>query len=269
MAGGSARKCWRVQGTSELVMFHGHHDHEFISHSHEVMTAILVTSGAVNVEVDGTHHRVGAGQLVLIGAHQVHSARPIDRTGWSMRSLHIPEAVVSGRDRTGGSVRFARPVGLVPDRAAALFLDLHRNSEKLPHQKSRHVELFQCFVDWLLENADSFEPASQRHGPVDGRLERAKHILATELFENRTLDSVADEVGLSIYSLIRHFKETYGFSPHAWRVQARANEAAKMIRGNEPLADIAGYCGFADQSHLNRVFKRVYGVTPGQYSLMH
>jgi AraC-like DNA-binding protein len=160
-------------------------------------------------------------------------------------------------------------VGLVPDRAAALFLDLHCYSEKIPHQKGQQVELFQSFVDWLLHNADSFEPSSPRHGPVDSRLERAKHILATALFENRTLDSVADEVGLSIFSLIRNFKQTYGFSPHAWRVQARANEAAKMIRGNEPPAEIAGYCGFSDQSHLNRVFKRVYGVTPGQYSLMH
>jgi AraC-like DNA-binding protein len=124
-------------------------------------------------------------------------------------------------------------------------------------------------VRWFAENIDSFGPQPPRHGPIDIRLERARHILGNALFENMMLDSVADEVGLSIYSLIRFFKETYGFSPHAWRIQARANEAAKLLRNQESLADVAGTCGFADQSHLTRIFKKVFGVTPGQYSLIH
>jgi len=32
-----------------------------------------------------------------------------------------------------------------------------------------------------------------------------------------------------------------------------------------PIALVAGACGFTSQSHLNSVFKRLTGVTPGRY----
>jgi AraC family transcriptional regulator len=32
-----------------------------------------------------------------------------------------------------------------------------------------------------------------------------------------------------------------------------------------PIAAIAAACGFSGQSHLNAVFKRMTGVTPGKY----
>jgi AraC-like DNA-binding protein len=40
-------------------------------------------------------------------------------------------------------------------------------------------------------------------------------------------------------------------------------------RTNYSLLDIALTCGFADQSHLNRVFKKHAGVPPGQYRRHH
>jgi AraC-like DNA-binding protein len=38
-----------------------------------------------------------------------------------------------------------------------------------------------------------------------------------------------------------------------------------LARTNTPLLDIALTCGFSDQSHFNRVFKKHTGVPPGQY----
>lgn len=32
-----------------------------------------------------------------------------------------------------------------------------------------------------------------------------------------------------------------------------------------PLPDVAASCGFADQSHMNRVFRKRVGQTPGQF----
>ena len=46
-----------------------------------------------------------------------------------------------------------------------------------------------------------------------------------------------------------------------WRV-ARARE---LLRGGLPLADAAHAVGFADQAHMTRVFKQVYGSTPGVF----
>ena len=266
------RTCWRVRGLTDIVMFHGRHTHEFISHSHDDLTAILVTEGAVEIQVDKEVHLAGKGHLVLIGAHQVHSAQPVDAEGWEMRSLHFPPDLLAEGEGTGRgtarSLSFAAPVCSDPGAAGSLFLDLHCYSES-GNRVEQQTEILRSLVRWFLDNIDAFEPQAPWHARADIRLERARYILGSALFDNIMLEAVAAEVGLSIFSLIRRFQGAYGLSPHAWRMQARANEAAKLLRQNEALATVAGSCGFADQSHLTRVFKKVYGVTPGQYSLMH
>jgi transcriptional regulator GlxA family with amidase domain len=55
-------------------------------------------------------------------------------------------------------------------------------------------------------------------------------------------------------------------TPHQYVLQERVAKARTLItRTNVRLAEVATTCGFADQSHLNRVFKRFTGVSPGIY----
>ncbi len=56
-----------------------------------------------------------------------------------------------------------------------------------------------------------------------------------------------------------------GISPHAFRLLARLNRARQMLRAGDPIAAVAADAGFADQSHLTRLFRRTCGTTPGVY----
>jgi AraC-like DNA-binding protein len=253
-------------------MFHGRHGHEFMAHSHDVVTMILVTDGAVQIAIENSSHQVRAGQLVVIGAHQVHAARPASPAGWEMRSLHLPPHLLPARlgasTNLEETVTFSNPVVSSHNPAALSFLDLHRGSEG-DRPEVQVTDQFRSFIAWLRCNMEAFGPQVHPHRPADTQLEHARALIADAVFENTLIDSIAEEVGLSAYALIRRFKKVYGISPHAWRMQARANEAARMLREKTSLADVAGSCGFADQSHMSRIFKKVYGVTPGQYGLMH
>jgi len=75
---------------------------------------------------------------------------------------------------------------------------------------------------------------------------------------------MADLVALSTSHFSRAFKQTLGSSPMAY-VAVRRIERAKLMMTStgQRLTDIALACGFADQSHLNRYFRRVVGVSPG------
>ena len=58
-----------------------------------------------------------------------------------------------------------------------------------------------------------------------------------------------------------------GLTPHAYLNHIRVLRARDLLRQGCPIAQAAVNVGFVDQSHLHRHFKRIVGVTPGQYAL--
>jgi AraC-like DNA-binding protein len=64
---------------------------------------------------------------------------------------------------------------------------------------------------------------------------------------------------------LRRFETVYGLPPHAWLLRLRAERARVCIRNGATLKDAAASTGFADQSHMTRVFVRQYGFTPGAW----
>ena len=64
----------------------------------------------------------------------------------------------------------------------------------------------------------------------------------------------------------RSFKGTFGYSPHAFVVRRRVELAAKyMFQTDMSLTDIALGCGFVDQAHLCKHFRRLMGETPAAW----
>jgi len=83
-----------------------------------------------------------------------------------------------------------------------------------------------------------------------------------------SLNDVAEAVHVSPFHLTRLFKQSLGISPHQYLIQVRVNAARWLLSagsGERSLAEVADAVGFADQSHLTRHFKRMTGVTPGQF----
>ena len=67
------------------------------------------------------------------------------------------------------------------------------------------------------------------------------------------------EQGFNIARLI-------GLTPHAYVMQRRLDTARSLIRHGSTLAGAAVEAGFADQSHMHRVFVARHGFTPGAYA---
>ena len=86
------------------------------------------------------------------------------------------------------------------------------------------------------------------------------------LREGIALDDLAATVALSRYHFARRFRQSVGTTPHEFVVQQRIEQAKTLLqRTDRSLTDIACGCGFADQSHMTREFKKRVGVTPGRY----
>lgn len=108
-------------------------------------------------------------------------------------------------------------------------------------------------------------PAS-RGGLSPQQMRRATEFLDAHLDGNIVLPQVARECGLSVSHFARAFKQSFRMPPHRWLTHRRVDRARDLLANSrEPLADIAIQCGFADQSALNRSFKRIHGSTPGAW----
>jgi AraC family transcriptional regulator len=81
--------------------------------------------------------------------------------------------------------------------------------------------------------------------------------------QNPSLLMMAEIVQMSPYYFSRLFKQSTGFTPHQYLLKYRTDRAKQLLKTTDlAIADIAGQVGFVDQSHLNRHFKRHFGVSP-------
>jgi AraC family transcriptional regulator len=97
---------------------------------------------------------------------------------------------------------------------------------------------------------------------------RAVALMRARLADSISLDELARAAGLSPFHFARQFKAATGHPPHDYHIRLRIDRAQELLRtrGREwNLAAIAHECGFADQSHFSRQFKRVVGVPPGEF----
>ncbi|MFB7665325.1 helix-turn-helix domain-containing protein [Kitasatospora sp. NPDC056138] len=79
---------------------------------------------------------------------------------------------------------------------------------------------------------------------------------------------IADRVGWSQKHLVRRFTEQVGLTPKTLARVLRFHRAVGMLgQGGANLAELSAACGFYDQAHLNREFRALAGVTPGQMAV--
>jgi AraC-like DNA-binding protein len=82
-----------------------------------------------------------------------------------------------------------------------------------------------------------------------------------------SLEQMAAVARLSPYHFARQFKRATGLPPYQYVIMRRVERAKELLQAGAdlPLAEVAAHAGFSDQSHFCHHFKRVVGVTPGQF----
>jgi AraC family transcriptional regulator len=106
----------------------------------------------------------------------------------------------------------------------------------------------------------------ERGGLAPWQVRRATELLGASLEDGVTLQEVARECRLSVSHFAHAFRVTMGMAPYKWLLAHRVEVAKERLRDSRlALSDVAFACGFADQSHLTRVFTRMVGLSPGAW----
>jgi AraC family transcriptional regulator len=80
------------------------------------------------------------------------------------------------------------------------------------------------------------------------------------------LTELAALVQISPHYFSQLFKQSTGTTPHKFVISCRVERAKELLlQGQLTIAEVAFIVGFANQSHLNRHFKKILNVTPRQF----
>lgn len=152
---------------------------------------------------------------------------------------------------------------------------VHLASALLPSFEHPH-QANQLFVDHLTLGmlthlcglyAGPLRDLPYRKGRMtQSQLKRAKEFLASGYGDPIRLVDAARACGLSRGHFTSAFRVATGLTPHQWLQRYRIDRVKHLLlHSASPVADIASACGFADQSHLTRVFARLVGNTPAAW----
>jgi AraC-like DNA-binding protein len=227
----------------------------------------VVERGAARFELDATQQRATQGELFVLEPEAVHTGMAAVPEGWAYKVLYIePEIVHEWDERDSSPPRAARWVVF---RDVALRAALERAHAALATERAGGLAVEEAVLGAVAALRPHLKP-----GPPDRRREQAEHDAVRrarahlrERWDQRvTLAELATHAGLSRFELVRRFRDQNGVTPHAYQVNLRVDEARRRLAAGHPPAAVAADCGFADQPHLSRVFKRAVGVSPARYA---
>ena len=220
---------------------------------------MLVTDSPFGrVRCRGRERRLGAGLLAVVEAGEVVS---VDQPAEShYRALHLPPGLLPA----------------LPDVPPEISLGIpgnHRIAWVLGGpglcQLVDDIDADDGLTEFL-----ACTRVGRRSGLWIAAAERAAHAVVCRVRDHLRqhfarkvmLEELAQKAGMSRFALVRAFAREVGIPPHTYQIHLRVQRARELIADGMPLSEVSLEVGFTDQSHLNRHFKRLIGITPGMYA---
>ncbi|NQX59356.1 AraC family transcriptional regulator [Paenibacillus qinlingensis] len=138
--------------------------------------------------------------------------------------------------------------------------DIREKLEEVPH-----IHEFTEWANELIQTA--IATIEDRKMSIDHNLEiRVKSYIEEHLFEDISLEMVADHMKVSANYLGKLFKKITGVKFTEYMTERKLTEAVKLLRDKQlSVNEIAGKLGYSSANHFIRIFKEKYGETPKQY----
>jgi len=250
-----------AKGTGVTVLSATMSDFTYKRHAHEEYSLGVTVRGVQQFHLGGGLHASRPGGAILFSPEQVHDGSSADRGNLEYEMVYVPAPLFLEAAGAREVLRFGAPV--VYDRAlAAGILRLARGVAKGRDELWSH-ELLLDVVRRAACREDSPRPMRG-----DAAMRRAREMLRAGRDGKVKLDDICAELAMSKFHFIRLFRAATGISPYQFFLSCKVEHAKRVIQDSRDAYAAVADCGFVDLSHLNRHFKRIYGVTASEFARM-
>ncbi len=213
---------------------------------------MLTFGGAFETRYDGLSLSAGAGDALFRPQFEEH------RDVYTARVVCL--SVAPARADTGwrdlGTAPFIAQRDEFPDLSRDLFLEMNR----VDLVSSLAIDAISAEVAALLFRHNASDESRTRW------LTQVRERLEDEWAAPPSLRSLARDAGREATYVATAFKKAYRKSIGEYVRERRLGRARALLADRSiGLADIAQRCGFVDQSHFTRHFKRRFSIAPGAY----
>lgn len=252
-------------GGLDLVRF-DNYAHSFPRHSHDFFTVGVFAKGNGRLEYRGSTWPADEGAVLAVSPEEVHTAEPRRDHGWTYSAMYPTVELIAhavGPATHSRPAFFPAPV-FHDEPLARELLDVQRLLRGPSPDLAAEERLLAVLRRLVARHAEP-RPVESRASAAPRAVVAAREYLHAHYSRSVKLIDLATVCRTSPFHLVRSFRAAVGMPPHAYLTQVRSNHARDMLLRGVPVSTAAYCCGFADQSHLTRTFKRIFGVTPGAY----
>lgn len=235
-------------------------------HSHDCHSFGAILSGHSEYR-NGTYSTdVGRGDIVIVNAEDRHACNSLSDAAWSYDMIYLDSHWLAERcpAALGAASQDVPMFSGKTSTAPRLHQALVQLADALDCPSVTRLER-----ESLAETLGSLLHDTQHPHPLPDvppqRLARVMEFMASNWQRDLSLEELCRVADCGPTSLIAAFRRHYGLTPHAALIDLRVRQARQRLRHGLAIADVALDCGFSDQAHLQRTFKRLLATTPAHY----
>lgn len=254
---GAETRAWRPFNAEVADVLCVAESHENVEPRIHGRFSVTVMRSAAVVRCESSRSLVAARNCVLlVPASQLYSLRAQSHATGATVTLLVGASHLNGLEVTDRAALVTD--GALVEQVEALVTQLWR-----PAVSVECAATVRAVLGRLAASAAPVGALLPRQGTPLGA---ARDYLRAHSSEPVTIAELADMMGLAESHLIRAFHREFGLPPHAYQMRLRLAAACELLASGLSVSTVAFECGFADQSHLSRNFKAVYGLTPAAWA---
>ncbi|MBI5716067.1 MAG: AraC family transcriptional regulator [Burkholderiales bacterium] len=233
---------------------HHQHGQEWVPHWHDEWSFGAIVQGECRCSVAGRPFLARVGDLIAIAPRVVHTgalAASIRSGAVLVTMLYVPTAWL---DQVG----LAAPGRSGSTRAPVLA----RQARDLVSPEDVQAWLRRA-LPLLTRTLRPSPAAASEPMPSDAVRALIGRVQAGVLAGEQTVTGLARHCMVSRERIHRVLKQWLGMAPGDYLRAVRLHRAKQLVMDGESVASVAIECGFSDQAHFTRWFRRTFGYTPG------
>lgn len=218
-------------------------DKHFTSHNHVRHYVIsMVMEGVVTAYLENSEVTCHRGDVFIIPPYTVHSVRQTKDA--RLLSMCI-------------GTTFIEEVNL--EAAERIVQDLLRDAvEQGIFENEQSGKLLVS-----LRTLYSFRYSGQKE--IDADIKTLTDKITSHPEQDLPIEALAADIYVSKYYLIRKFKNCIGMTPHQFCIQNRIRKSQGLLNAERTVGEISVEMGFYDQSHFDKAFRKIVGISPSEY----